>query len=82
VEQPPTQANGGGWNSSMLVGNVNLGAPLNDGDSVSVQFKLGVMQTGTFRFFINIEANVGSVVVTSPTKVMADGAARPLAARQ
>jgi predicted extracellular nuclease len=82
VEQPPAQTNGGGWNSSMLVGNVNLGAPLNDGDSVSVQFKLGVMQTGTFRFFINIEANVGSVVVTSPTKVMADGVPRPLAARQ
>jgi predicted extracellular nuclease len=81
VEQPPTQTNGGGWNSSMLVGNVNLGAPLNDGDSVSVQFKLGVMQTGTFRFFINIEAN-GGIVVTSPTRVTADGVARPLAARQ
>ena len=82
VEQPPTQTNGGGWNSSMLVGNVNLGTPLNDGDSVSVQFKLGVMQTGTFRFFINIEANVGNGVVTSPTRVMADGVQRPLAARQ
>ncbi|PYT00587.1 MAG: hypothetical protein DMF65_08515, partial [Acidobacteria bacterium] len=56
VEQPPTQVNGGGWNTSMRVGVISTGAPLANGDSVSVQFLLGVMQTGAFRFFINIEA--------------------------
>jgi hypothetical protein len=56
LEEPPTQGNGGGWNSSMNVGFINLGAPLGPGASVSVRFNLGVMATGTFRFFINIEA--------------------------
>ena len=56
VEQPPTQTSGGGWNTSMRVGVISTGAPLANGDSVSVQFLLGVMQPGAFRFFINIEA--------------------------
>ena len=56
VEQPPTQVNGGGWNTSMRVGVITANVPLANGDSVSVQFLLGVMQTGNFRFFINIEA--------------------------
>jgi len=56
VEQPPNQFNGGGFNSSMNVGFINLGAPLANGGSVSVRFRLGVVQTGTFRFFINVEA--------------------------
>jgi len=56
VEQPPTQAFGGGWNSSMNVGFITLGSPLANGSSVSVRFRLGVMQAGTFRFLINIEA--------------------------
>jgi predicted extracellular nuclease len=57
VEQPPAQPSGGGWNSSLNVGFVNLGAPLANGNSVSVQFLLGVQQTGTFKFFVNIEAS-------------------------
>jgi predicted extracellular nuclease len=56
LEQPPTQAVGGGWNSSMNVGFITLGAPLANGSSVSVQFLLGVEATGTFKFFVNIEA--------------------------
>ncbi|MCA1594519.1 MAG: hypothetical protein LC754_18205 [Acidobacteria bacterium] len=56
VEQPPAQPNGGGWNSSMRVGFVNLGAPLANNGSVSVQFTTGVQEKGTFRFFVNVEA--------------------------
>ena len=56
VEQPPIQPNGGAWNSSMNVGFVNLRAPLANGASVSVRFRLGVMTTGSFRFLVNIEA--------------------------
>jgi predicted extracellular nuclease len=56
VEQPPTQANGGGWDTTMKVGVISTGAPLADGQSVSVQFLLGIQQTGAFKFFINIEA--------------------------
>jgi predicted extracellular nuclease len=70
VEQPPAQTSGGGWNSSMNVGFVNLDAPLTDGNSVSVQFLLGVQQSGTFKFFINIEASDASAVGTSPLRAL------------
>ena len=56
VEQPPTQPNGGGWNSSMNTGFVNLASPLANGNSVNVEFRLGVMAGGRFTFLINIEA--------------------------
>jgi hypothetical protein len=53
IETPPAQANGGGKNSTFTV---NLGTPLAAGASVNVQFLLGVQQTGSFKFFFNIEA--------------------------
>jgi hypothetical protein len=55
VEEPPTQPNGGGLNSSLAVGAIDLENQLEDGESVSVQFLLGIMQTGGFRFYVNIE---------------------------
>jgi hypothetical protein len=56
LETPPTQPSGGGLNSSLAVGTITLGTPLANGLSVNVEFLLGVQQTGTFRFFVNIEA--------------------------
>jgi hypothetical protein len=56
LEQPPTQPNGGGINSSMAAGTVTLATPLANGASVNVQFLLGVQTTGTFRFLVIIEA--------------------------
>jgi hypothetical protein len=56
LEQPPSQPNGGGTNSSMGVGTITLGTPLANGGSVSVQFLLGVQTTGSFKFYVNIEA--------------------------
>jgi hypothetical protein len=53
IETPPAQANGGGNNSTFTV---NLGTPLAAGASINVQFLLGVQQTGSFKFFFNIEA--------------------------
>ena len=55
LEQPPTQPNGGGFNSSLSAGTVTLAQPLAAGASVNVQFLLGIQQTGTFKFFINVE---------------------------
>jgi len=66
VEQPPTQPFGGGWNSSMNVGFITLAQPLPNGQSVSVQFLLGVQQTGNFKFFLNIEALPEPSVAASP----------------
>jgi hypothetical protein len=56
LEQPPSQPNGGGFNSSMSADTVTLGTPLANGASIDVRFLLGIQQTGSFKFFINVEA--------------------------
>jgi hypothetical protein len=56
LEQPPSQPNGGGFNSSLSSGTVTLATPLANGASLDVRFLLGIQQTGTFKFFINVEA--------------------------
>lgn len=63
LELPPTQLLGGGLNSSLNVTLPDAGlAPLVGGlcptgqCTVDVQFVIGVQQTGTFRFFVNVEA--------------------------
>jgi hypothetical protein len=56
LEEPPPQANGGGFNSSMGAGTVTLGTPLANGASIDIRFLLGIQQTGNFRFYLNIEA--------------------------
>jgi len=50
------QPNGGGFNSSMSAGTVTLATPLANGASVDVRFLLGIQQTGSFKFYFNIEA--------------------------
>ena len=54
LETPPTQANGGGYNSTVTV--TLPGGGLLNNASIDVNFKLGVVQTGTFRFKLIIEA--------------------------
>ena len=56
LEQPPTQAIGGGHNSSLSAGTITLPTPLAPGASINLQFLLGVHQSGSFKFFFNIEA--------------------------
>jgi len=52
----PQQPNGGGFNSSMSAGTVTLATPLANGASLDVRFLLGIQQTGSFKFYFNIEA--------------------------
>ena len=52
LEQPPTQVNGGGFNSSM---SVSLGSPLKAGASIDLRFLFGVQQQGKFGFCAVIE---------------------------
>jgi hypothetical protein len=56
LEQPPSQPNGGGFNSSLSSGTVTLATPLANGASLDVRFLLGIQQTGSFKFYLNIEA--------------------------
>ncbi|MDT5156998.1 MAG: hypothetical protein QOH51_1355 [Acidobacteriota bacterium] len=54
LQTPPSQSNGGGFNSSMSV--AIPGGSLANGASIDVQFLLGIQQTGNFKFYINVEA--------------------------
>lgn len=44
----------------MSLPSVTLAIPLPPGQSVNVQFKLGVMVTGSFNFFVNVEADTAA----------------------
>lgn len=56
LEEPPSQANDGGFNSSLSEDTVTLGTPLANGSTIFLRFLLGIQQTGSFKFFINVEA--------------------------
>jgi hypothetical protein len=47
---------GGALNSSMTTGQITTGTPLLPGQSINLQFVLGVNKTGSFKFFFNVEA--------------------------
>ncbi|HEX8127832.1 MAG TPA: M36 family metallopeptidase [Pyrinomonadaceae bacterium] len=55
-ENPPAQPNGGGLNSTVRLSRITLGSPLAPGAAVNLQFRLGVMIDGNFRFLVNVEA--------------------------
>jgi hypothetical protein len=55
--EAPAQPNGGGLNSTLSV--VLPGGGLAPGNSIDVQFLLGVQEQGTFSFFVNVEALPG-----------------------
>jgi CSLREA domain-containing protein len=54
LETPPTQGSGGGYNSTVTV--TLPGGGLLNNQSIDVNFKLGVVVSGTFRFKLIIEA--------------------------
>jgi Calx-beta domain-containing protein len=56
LETPPAQGLGGALNSTLSAGTITLPAPLAPGASINLQLLLGVQQTGSFKFFFNIEA--------------------------
>jgi hypothetical protein len=56
LEQPPNQPIGGGINSSLSAGTITFSTPLPSGQSINVQFLLGVQRDGAFRFVVNTEA--------------------------
>jgi Tol biopolymer transport system component len=56
VETPPAQTGGGGVNTGLLVsGSMTLAQPLAAGQSVDVEFLLGVMKSGSYQFVIVVE---------------------------
>ena len=55
-ENPPAQPNGGGFNSTVRLSRITMGTPLAPGAAVNIQFRLGVMLDGNFRYLVNVEA--------------------------
>lgn len=56
LEQPPTQTNGGGLNSSVVYGTFTTPTQIAPGGTADVQFQVGVQQTGYYRFITSLEA--------------------------
>jgi len=56
LDQPPSQPNGGGFNSSLAAGTVTLATPLANGASINLIFLFGIQQTGSFKVYVNVEA--------------------------
>jgi hypothetical protein len=57
LEQPPSQPNGGGFNSTLSAGTITLATPLANGAAIDLRFLLGIQQTGSYKFYLNIEAS-------------------------
>lgn len=56
LDQPPSQPNGGGFNSSIRGSIVNLVNPLPNGVSVSFNLEMGIQQTGCYQLALVAEA--------------------------
>ncbi len=72
LEQPPSQPNGGGYNSSLSVTTIDNATPLATGASIDVHFLLGVQQDGAARFCVASEtepvsASQVTCFITPPT---------------
>jgi hypothetical protein len=55
LEQPPSQVNGGGFNSSLRVPSVSPATPLAPGSTIAVQVLIGIQSPGPYRFCADIE---------------------------
>jgi photosystem II stability/assembly factor-like uncharacterized protein len=66
LEQAAAQPAGGGMNSAVTV--ALPGGALSPGGSINVQFTLGIQQTGSFRFFVNVEALTGTTAGGAPQR--------------
>jgi RHS repeat-associated protein len=64
--EQPVQPNGGGLNSTLVEGTTTLTHPLANGASVSVQWLLGVMRAGSYRFLVSIEAVATGATAVGP----------------
>jgi hypothetical protein len=59
LEQPPSQPNGGGFNSTMSAGVITLATPLANGAAVNLRVLLGIQQTGMFKLGLHVETLPG-----------------------
>ena len=55
LDEPPNQDAGGGLNSTVRAGTIDLRTPLAPGATLDVQFLLAVVQGGSYRFRVIVE---------------------------
>lgn len=70
LEEPPAQPSGGGMNATLAAGTITLAQPLANGQSIDLQFLVGVQTPGTYRFFLNVEAVTSATTSTNEHLVM------------
>lgn len=58
-QNAPLQPNGGGLNSTLSADFITMEKPLAAGQSIYVEFKLGVMKSGYYRFYVCAESQRG-----------------------
>ena len=58
-QNAPIQPNGGGLNSTLSADFITMEKPLGVGQSIYVEFKLGVMKSGLYRFYVAPECQYG-----------------------
>ncbi|NOT63685.1 MAG: hypothetical protein HOP19_26020, partial [Acidobacteria bacterium] len=56
VDTLTAQPQGGGFNSTLNVGAVTSSQPIPVGGTINLQFRLGIVRGGSYRFFFNVEA--------------------------
>ncbi|HJR09156.1 MAG TPA: carboxypeptidase-like regulatory domain-containing protein [Pyrinomonadaceae bacterium] len=66
------QPEGGGINSTLSAPSVTLSAPLQPNASINVEFRLGVMVNGSFRFFVNVEAITAGTTIAPDAAIAAE----------
>lgn len=59
LEQPPSQPNGGGFNSTLSAGTITLATPLANGANIPLRILLGLQQNGSFKLGLIIETLPG-----------------------
>jgi hypothetical protein len=55
LENSSLQTQGGGYNATLSADTITLATPLKNGETINVEWLLGVKQIGSFRFYVNIE---------------------------
>ena len=60
LEEPPSQSNGGAFNSSLSAGTVTLGTPLANGASIDLRFLFGLQQHGQYKVGLLLESLPGA----------------------
>jgi hypothetical protein len=73
LEMPPDQPMAGGLNSTLSAVSVTLDAPIPDGESININFLLGVQDPGLYRFYVNVEVLNGDPPVVELTPASKNG---------